>query len=1703
MKKINVLILLFVLLVGKGIAQNIPSYVPTNGLKAWYPFTGNANDSSGSSLHGNVVGATLAKDRFGKSNCAYNFGDNQYITIPNSGTLNYFPLTVSLWYNASTYPSGGECNIFSKYISATWNGFQILYGDNTRVDNLGKIENNGFGTQSWYVRNMSNKCIGYYNEPAFLQSNISINKWYHYVFVLDETGGKIYVDGNLISTHKWTGTAGPSSNNFLWKIGGQYGSSKYFNGLIDDIGIWNRPLTESEITNLFKVSRCNVPEAPSTASSYQEYCAIDYKTFSDIKISGTNIKWYRNEIGGDEIKSYYPISTGTFYATQTVNGCESEKRLKIQLNVNNSARPTSNLRNQQYCFSDKKTVKDIIVDQSNVVWSSNLKNGQILNPSDLLTTDTYYARTLIGNCRSQDSLVIEIKVHDPIYLTAIPKHIECNGLNGSVTLSSSGAAPLTYGGDATTNLSAGTYNYTVIDANGCTSTASATINAAPITPETPVIENIEHPTCINPTGSVSLSGLPSTGTWTIIGSPAGVATGNGTTGNISGLAPGVYTFTVSNSNGCKSSSTFQVVINSQPSLPSPPVIETITQPSCTLATGSVLLSGLPSGGAWTVTASPGGATITGTSGTTTAIFSGLAASTYSFTVTNSWGCTSEPSVKLATINPQPSTPNIPVVETITQPSCANPTGSVSLSGLPSSGAWTVTASPGGAIITGTSGTTTATFIGLAAGKYAFTVKNNFGCSSSLSSYITINTPSTLSTSAGIIEVIGNGPVCVGSSSRFTIRNGVAGETVKYSINGGAEVFTVLKADGTAEIDLGNQTTTQTIILTKIVTISGCESSVTSLKKSATISINPSPTKGAAISVVANGPFCVNGTGVFTISGGESNGSVKYKIDGGAEQTQVLDNSGSATINLGNVTSNKTIVLTSLLSSNGCYSPVTSPSKTATISIGELSNASNKISVYSSGNVCAGGNGSFIIKNGEANSVVLYTLNNKIGEIKLDQNGFATINLSNVTDAQKITLLSIYSATGCKTKISSLANNATIMIENQNSVTTLGEQNFCWMDNKKVKDLYVTGSNVLWFNSSVGGTQLNPEEKLTTKVYYAVNAACLNSERVKTNVVVRDPMPIKTDPVVNFCEGIGKLTIADLKPNGGNFAWFHDEKTSSELPSNTLLTNTSYFVGERLGSCTFNRTKVTVVFSSTIILGDTLVCKGNKAQLKVYNTRPSGNYTIGSKGPAGGYIFYDQGKDINGWRYLESAPNNIENSKWGCGDVNISSANNLVIGSGLENSMSIVKNCNESGIAAKKCLDYTLNGYDDWFLPSQNEFAQIYSNLIKNGIGSFDVGPIPSMGTLYWTSSQLTPASGSHFCLECGGNFYQYAKVYELYVRPVRRFSSTASSNTSFYKWSTGDTTETISVYPDKNTTYWVDITSNGSTCRKYITVKVNEATPPILSIVNQNTICSDGFARLNLVSNSGSNYFNWYRNNNLFLSGTNILTTKENGEYYAADLSNKCSSKSNSVFVNFNDAKISIQPIASLILKKSNEIELIANPKGGTFSGEGVSGNFFYPNKCRLGTKKITYSLNSSSNICRGTATISTIIVDSTENICHFYDTVKVTKYDTIKTYTSVTDTLKIKLKLTTGVYTKQFNNIKIYPNPTVSDVVVDFGNYKYMQGYYLSITDVNGKKLNAIPITQQLISVNLGSLGGAGIYFFNFHDNNSKVIESKKIVLE
>jgi gliding motility-associated-like protein len=400
-----------------------------------------------------------------------------------------------------------------------------------------------------------------------------------------------------------------------------------------------------------------------------------------------------------------------------------------------------------------------------------------------------------------------------------------------------------------TGLAPGNYTFTVTNAAGCTSTASSSvaINTVPGAPTAPVVGIITQTTCAVATGSVELTELPS-GSWTLTMSPGAVVTnGSGTSTTISGLAAGTYTFTVTNDLGCTSPSSVDVVINVQPATPTAPVLGTITQPTCAVATGSVAISGLPAG-TWTITASPGGATQSGSG--TTATFTGLSEGTYTFTVTNADGCTSTVSTTSAVINPQPATPTAPITGTVTQPTCLTPTGSVELSGLPA-GSWTVTATPGGATLNGS--TTSATFTGLAPGtNYTFTVTNNDGCTSSASSSVAINTVPGAPTAptAGTVTQ----PTCAVPTGTIEVAAPL-GAQYTYSIDG-----TTFQA-GTTFSGLAPGAYTITVL----DNTSGCSS-----VSASTVTIDP----------VANAPVVTLVSSTSVTCNGDSDGALEISISGG-------------------------------------------------------------------------------------------------------------------------------------------------------------------------------------------------------------------------------------------------------------------------------------------------------------------------------------------------------------------------------------------------------------------------------------------------------------------------------------------------------------------------------------------------------------------------------------------------------------------------------------------------------------------------------------------------------------------------------------------------------------------------------------------------------------------------------------------------------
>ena len=318
------------------------------------------------------------------------------------------------------------------------------------------------------------------------------------------------------------------------------------------------------------------------------------------------------------------------------------------------------------------------------------------------------------------------------------------------------------------DLNPGNHSFTVTNSAGCTSPATqVNIIANLSTPTTPIASAPIQPSCTVATGTVTLSGLPA-GIWTI---EPGNIVDTGTSKTISGLLPGKYPFTVINASLC-TSLPVEVVITPSASAPATPMVTAISQPTCSVLTGSVTLSELPSGN-WTLTTFPGGVKRNGL-GTSYPV-TGLSPGTYSFMVENSGGCVSLVSDNVS-ITMAPQTPATPNIQSVVQPNCDTSVGTIVLSNLPATGDWTVTRMPDGVLTKG-SNSATLTVSDLSAGTYRFTVTNEAGCTSIATTNTVLN-PATLPPVPTVSFVAQPTLSEATGTISFTPQSGV-----EYSING--------------------------------------------------------------------------------------------------------------------------------------------------------------------------------------------------------------------------------------------------------------------------------------------------------------------------------------------------------------------------------------------------------------------------------------------------------------------------------------------------------------------------------------------------------------------------------------------------------------------------------------------------------------------------------------------------------------------------------------------------------------------------------------------------------------------------------------------------------------------------------------------------------------------------------------------------------
>jgi hypothetical protein len=231
------------------------SITQTGDLVAFYPFNGNANDASGQGHHGTVNSAQLVNDRFGHPNAAYSFnGINSSIVVPNDSGLNFQnSVSVNFWMKVGAFYTAREQYPISH---GNWqNRWKFSISPNTN-------------TLRWTLKNTLGQI-----KDLDTETRLVLDSLYNVTGVYDGSDFEIYLNGQLDAFTTFSGLINTTS--YALTIGQDLpGDDQYnFNGMLDDVRIYNYALSLQEIAALFLTS---VPanrggELPATFGLEQNY----------------------------------------------------------------------------------------------------------------------------------------------------------------------------------------------------------------------------------------------------------------------------------------------------------------------------------------------------------------------------------------------------------------------------------------------------------------------------------------------------------------------------------------------------------------------------------------------------------------------------------------------------------------------------------------------------------------------------------------------------------------------------------------------------------------------------------------------------------------------------------------------------------------------------------------------------------------------------------------------------------------------------------------------------------------------------------------------------------------------------------------------------------------------------------------------------------------------------------------------------------------------------------------------------------------------------------------------------------------------------------------------------------------------------------------------------------------------------------------
>ena len=412
MKKNYMRLIVALLFATNLMAQNVPNYVPTNGLVGYWPFNGNANDESGNGNHGTVNGATLTTDRNGMANGAYNFNGISNIKISNNNNLNNLTsnFSISFWFSISqfyTNSSGDWASFFCKSTTTANPQYRLAYENESKKFDL------MFNGKQFYF---------YYSK------GLIINQFYNVQIIIENNVIKFYINNEQLTINSTTNYSNYSINLDLLLGQDPAGLNEYHFGKLDDISIYNRALTDQEIKALYNggtqsalASTKVFVDAPATVNQNQE---VEMSISTEALNTTDNVIAYQTDFSYDTTR--YTYVSNNLIGTLNPSGntvVNSTKNGKLAISYMSQTALSGAGSLVKLNFKANNTLGQGIFGLTNFLYNTttvtSLKNDTV-NTIDV-TPPTAKITYTQNPVRKGDSLLITVKFNEKMAVSPLPQ----------------------------------------------------------------------------------------------------------------------------------------------------------------------------------------------------------------------------------------------------------------------------------------------------------------------------------------------------------------------------------------------------------------------------------------------------------------------------------------------------------------------------------------------------------------------------------------------------------------------------------------------------------------------------------------------------------------------------------------------------------------------------------------------------------------------------------------------------------------------------------------------------------------------------------------------------------------------------------------------------------------------------------------------------------------------------------------------------------------------------------------------------------------------------------------------------------------------------------------------------------------------------------------------------------------------------------